>query len=124
MSSSRFASLRRRCCRSRRRGEAKSIGGNSMYRHIMLALSIAPCVSCWPLPRFVPLSILAIMALPAMAIAQAGPTNPMAPAQFVAGPAEAGDPYLWLEDVSSPKALEWVKVHNADSIAALESDPR
>src|SRR5258708_16178121 len=30
-----------------------------MYRHIMLALSIAPFVSCWPLARFVPLSILA-----------------------------------------------------------------
>jgi prolyl oligopeptidase len=90
----------------------------------MLALSIAPFVSCRPLARFVPFSILAIMALPAMAIAQAGPTNPMAPAQFVAGPAEPGDPYLWLEDVSSLKALEWVKAHNAGSIAALESDPR
>ena len=95
-----------------------------MYRHIMLVLSIAPFVSCWPVARFVPLSILAIIALPAMAIAQAGPTNPMAPAQFVAGPAEPGDPYLWLEDVSSPKALQWVKAHNAASIAALESDPR
>ena len=63
-----------------------------MYRHIMLALSIAPFVSCWPLARFVPLSILAIIALPAMAIAQAGSTNPMAPAQFVAGPAEPSDP--------------------------------
>src|SRR5258708_26443402 len=95
-----------------------------MYRHIMLALSIAPFVSCRPLARFVPLSILAIIALPAMAIAQAGPTNLMAPAQFVAGPAEPGDPYLWLEDVSSPKGLELVRAHNAGSIAALESDPR
>jgi prolyl oligopeptidase len=48
----------------------------------------------------------------------------MAPAQFVAGPAEPGDPYLWLEDVSSPQALQWVKAHNAASIVTLEFDPR
>ena len=34
------------------------------------------------------------------------------------------DPYIWLEDVSSPKALEWVEAHNAKSTAALEADPR
>jgi prolyl oligopeptidase len=95
-----------------------------MFGHITIALSIVPFVSCWPLARFAPFSILAIIALPAMAIAQAGPTNPMASAQFVAGQAEPGDPYLWLEDVSSAKALEWVKSHNVASIAALESDPR
>ncbi len=34
------------------------------------------------------------------------------------------DPYLWLEDVSSPKAMAWVDAHNARSTAVLESDPR
>ncbi|HEV8408345.1 MAG TPA: S9 family peptidase, partial [Sphingomicrobium sp.] len=34
------------------------------------------------------------------------------------------DPYLWLEDVSSPKAMAWVDAHNAKSTAVLESDPR
>jgi prolyl oligopeptidase len=34
------------------------------------------------------------------------------------------DPYLWLEDVSSPKALQWVEAHNAKSTAVLEADPR
>jgi prolyl oligopeptidase len=34
------------------------------------------------------------------------------------------DPYLWLEDVSSPKAMEWVEAHNAKSTAVLEADPR
>jgi prolyl oligopeptidase len=34
------------------------------------------------------------------------------------------DPYLWLEDVSSPKAMEWVEAHNAQSTAVLEADPR
>ena len=33
------------------------------------------------------------------------------------------DPYLWLEDVSSQKALQWVEAHNARSMAALEADP-
>jgi prolyl oligopeptidase len=36
----------------------------------------------------------------------------------------AADPYLWLEDVSSPKALEWVEAHNAKSTAVLQADPR
>jgi prolyl oligopeptidase len=36
----------------------------------------------------------------------------------------SNDPYLWLEDVSSPKAMAWVDAHNARSMAVLESDPR
>ncbi len=32
---------------------------------------------------------------------------------------QAGDPYLWLEDVTGDKALAWVKAQNADSTAAL-----
>ena len=36
----------------------------------------------------------------------------------------AADPYVWLEDVSSPKALEWVEAHNAKSTAVLQADPR
>jgi prolyl oligopeptidase len=38
--------------------------------------------------------------------------------------ATTDDPYLWLEDVSSPKALQWVEAHNAKSTAVLEADPR
>src|SRR4051794_14554164 len=38
--------------------------------------------------------------------------------------ATGDDPYLWLEDVSSPKALDWVEAHNAKSTAVLEADPR
>ena len=34
------------------------------------------------------------------------------------------DPYLWLEDVSSPKAMAWVEQHNARSTAILQADPR
>ena len=36
----------------------------------------------------------------------------------------ADDPYLWLEDVSSAKAMEWVNAHNARSTAILQADPR
>lgn len=38
--------------------------------------------------------------------------------------ATSDDPYIWLEDVSSPKALGWVEAHNAKSTAVLEADPR
>jgi prolyl oligopeptidase len=34
------------------------------------------------------------------------------------------DPYLWLEEVSSPRAMEWVNSHNAKTQAVLEADPR
>src|SRR5689334_24160993 len=34
------------------------------------------------------------------------------------------DPYIWLEDVSSPKAMDWVNAHNARTTSALEADPR
>src|SRR3954468_13403262 len=36
----------------------------------------------------------------------------------------ADDPYLWLEDVSGPRAMEWVNAHNAKAQAVLEADPR
>ncbi|HET8750652.1 MAG TPA: prolyl oligopeptidase family serine peptidase [Sphingomicrobium sp.] len=52
----------------------------------------------------------------------------MAAAAFGAGTAGAqtasGDPYIWLEQVSSPKAMSWVDQHNARSTAVLQSDPR
>jgi prolyl oligopeptidase len=46
------------------------------------------------------------------------------PMQTIAGPAQAGDPYLWLEEVDSPRAMQWVRDHNASSTAVLEADPR
>ncbi len=44
----------------------------------------------------------------------------MASAQTVA---EAPDPYIWLEEVSSPRAMAWVEAENKRSLAVLESDP-
>lgn len=38
--------------------------------------------------------------------------------------ANSDDPYLWLEEVSSQRAMDWVNAHNAKSTAVLEADPR
>jgi prolyl oligopeptidase len=49
-------------------------------------------------------------------------------AAFAAGMAGAAavddDPYIWLEEFTSPKAMKWVEAHNAKSTAVLEADPR
>ncbi len=34
------------------------------------------------------------------------------------------DPYVWLEDVDSPRAMAWVRAENARTLAVLEKDPR
>ncbi len=34
------------------------------------------------------------------------------------------DPYTWLEEVSSPRAMAWVDAHNAISTKLLQADPR
>jgi prolyl oligopeptidase len=36
----------------------------------------------------------------------------------------ADDPYIWLEEPSSPRVMDWVNAHNAKAQAALEADPR
>jgi prolyl oligopeptidase len=42
-----------------------------------------------------------------------------------AGPALAAttDPYIWLEQVNSPRALAWVKAEDARSLKVLQADP-
>lgn len=34
------------------------------------------------------------------------------------------DPYIWLEEFSSPRAMAWVEAHNAVTTQRLEADPR
>ena len=36
---------------------------------------------------------------------------------------QSEDPYLWLEDVTGEKPLEWVKEQNAVSVKELEARP-
>jgi prolyl oligopeptidase len=38
--------------------------------------------------------------------------------------ASTDDPYIWLEDVSSQRSMDWVHSHNAKTQAVLEADPR
>src|SRR3954447_24057348 len=63
-------------------------------------------------------SLLAAAAAVTAASAQA----PAASAPAAA--ASADDPYLWLEDVSGARAMDWVNSHNAKAQAVLEADPR
>ena len=35
-------------------------------------------------------------------------------------PIDHEDPYIWLEEVSGAKPLEWVKARNAESVSILE----
>jgi prolyl oligopeptidase len=42
----------------------------------------------------------------------------------VARAADAPDPFLWLEDVNSPRAMTWVRAENAKTLGVLEGDQR
>ena len=57
--------------------------------------------------RWMSAAILSVTAAAAAAAAQTG-----------------DDPYIWLEQVSSPEAMAWVESHNAASTKRLEADPR
>lgn len=52
----------------------------------------------------------------------------LAASSALAGTARAApmaeDPYIWLEDVSGQRAMDWVNAHNAKTTTALEADPR
>jgi prolyl oligopeptidase len=39
-------------------------------------------------------------------------------------PVSSNDPYIWLEDVSGQRSMDWVNSHNAKTQAVLEADPR
>jgi prolyl oligopeptidase len=41
-----------------------------------------------------------------------------------AGPAPMSDPYAWLEEIESPRALDFARAENARSLPVLQSDPR
>jgi prolyl oligopeptidase len=59
------------------------------------------------------IALLGVLAGPSAALAQAP-----APAS------DAADPFLWLEEVSSPKAMAWVEHQNEITLKRLEADPR
>jgi prolyl oligopeptidase len=44
---------------------------------------------------------------------------------FLMGAAPAdNDPYVWMEEIESPRALDWAKAENARSLPRLQNDPR
>ena len=54
----------------------------------------------------------------------AGLAQPRAAEEAAPTSSPAGDdPYLWLENVTSEKALDWVKLQNAESTRELEASP-
>jgi prolyl oligopeptidase len=60
----------------------------------------------------------------ALCLTQAGSFGATGPASSEASDAETkADPYLWLEDVTGEKALNWVRQQNAVSTNELESTP-
>ncbi len=70
-------------------------------------------------PRFLCLLIAASLSsyLPTMLNAQSSTTQPSTAAEA------SDDPYLWLEEVTGEKALDWVRSRNKVAQAQLESDP-
>ncbi|MGA1850109.1 prolyl oligopeptidase family serine peptidase [Sphingobium sp. HT1-2] len=39
-------------------------------------------------------------------------------------PAPANDPFVWLEDWTGPRAMQWVEAENKATVATLQGDPR
>ncbi len=62
---------------------------------------------------------------PALSALMAGLLLPSAwaAADTAPGPAATEDRYLWLEQVDSPRAMDWVRAENAKTAAVLEQDP-
>jgi prolyl oligopeptidase len=66
---------------------------------------------------------LVVLLVGSGALAQtAEPASAAAPAASAASAAD--DPYLWLEKVDSPEALDWVRAENRKTLSVLEKDPR
>jgi prolyl oligopeptidase len=41
-----------------------------------------------------------------------------------ATPGDPSDPYLWLEEIDTPRVTDWVQSHNTQSLAVLQGDAR
>jgi prolyl oligopeptidase len=63
-------------------------------------------------------------------LALSSPAFAQPPAQGAAYPvttpavSDADDPFIWLEDAESPKAIAWAEAENARTFAVLQGDPR
>ena len=72
------------------------------------------------------MSHLTVLARATLLVLFAGAAAAQAAAPAASAPAasSADDPYLWLEKVDDPKALDWVRAENRKTLTALEADPR
>lgn len=70
-----------------------------------------------PLPRWIVLIFAMILTVPIL-LCQVRNTSSTKDAPL------PPDNYIWLEDVHSPRAMEWVKAQNARTAKVLEADPR
>jgi len=74
------------------------------------------------------LSLPALATSIALFAAGSAAAQGMPPAASAAAPSATAsasdDPYLWLEKVDSPEAMDWVHAENKKSLSVLESDPR
>ena len=68
-------------------------------------------------------ALLPALAALASAVASA-PSLAQTPAPPTAAAASADDPFIWLEDIDSPRAMTWVNGQNAKTHVRLEEDPR
>lgn len=65
--------------------------------------------------------VLAAIAALLMTAAAASAADPAPPP---VGPGEPADPYVWLEEAESERALAWVRAENERSLGVLQGDPR
>ena len=60
----------------------------------------------------------------AAAHARTAAPTPTAAVELPSADPTKPDPFAWLEDIHSPRALAWVKTENERTAARLETDPR
>ena len=68
-------------------------------------------------------TLLLTLTISALAASVASAQTP-SPKPMPSPSTDAADPFIWLEQADSPRALDWAKAENARSLNILESDPR
>jgi prolyl oligopeptidase len=61
---------------------------------------------------------------PAAAVDKLAPMPPTQTTPPTFAVTDATDPYLWLEDADSPRAIAWARAQNERTLGVLEGDPR
>jgi prolyl oligopeptidase len=75
-------------------------------------------------PAMPRLSLTALATSIALFAAVSAVAQGASPAAGASAASAGDDPYVWLEKVDSPEAMDWVRAENRKSLSALEADPR